>query len=228
MTSNNVTYKNKIYTNNGNKALCELIASGNSCILDIGCGNGANMEILIAKGHQVEGITISEAEFTICKNKELDVKILDITTDLHLLNAPYDSIILSHVLEHLVDPDLTLRQIKTILKPNGIIYAALPNVLYINQRIKFLFGKWRYTETGIMDRTHLRFFDHESARDLFLKAGYEIIHHTADGAVPQSVFRKLFPIFSKKVDVLGTRMFPGLFGFQHIIVAKISSNALTY
>ena len=62
--------------------------------------------------------------------------------------------------------------------------AAVPNVLHIEQRVKFLFGKFRYTDVGVLDRTHLRFFDHFSIDDLIRCSGYRIRLSQSKGWAP--------------------------------------------
>lgn len=38
----------------------------------------------------------------------------------------------------------------------------------------FLRGRWHYTDQGILDRTHLRFFDEQGARALFDNTGLTV------------------------------------------------------
>jgi len=52
--------------------------------------------------------------------------------------------------------------------------AFIPNVAHLKARLSLLFGSFRYTQTGLMDRTHLRFFDRRTVRELFTASGYSI------------------------------------------------------
>ena len=69
----------------------------------------------------------------------------------------FDVIIFSHVLEHLTDPWSVLKKSTELLKKNGVIIIALPNINNAKDRFKILFGNFEYTEEGVMDKTHLRF-----------------------------------------------------------------------
>jgi len=62
-------------------------------------------------------------------------------------------------LEHMAWPNVDLRRYCQLLKPNGKVYIALPNKMHFMQRWESVMGRFRYTEMGIMDRTHLCFFD---------------------------------------------------------------------
>ena len=88
------------------------------------------------------------------------------------------------------------------------------------QRGQFLLGRFRYTETGIMDRTHLRFFDFYSARHLLKIAGLEVVEHFGLGKFPMGPFREWLPGFSSKVDRLVSGRYPGLFAFHIIVVGR--------
>jgi hypothetical protein len=86
-----------------------------------------------------------------------------------------------------------------------IIIVALPNVLHWKQRLEFLKGHFKYTEGGLMDRTHFRFFDWQTAQDLLTQSGYQITQAEADGSFPLPVLRKLLPTPISQ----GIMMYPG-------------------
>ena len=86
----------------------------------------------------------------------------------------FDAIIMTELLEHLVNPWQIVNQIKTYLKPNGIIVASSPNVRHFSIIWKLINGSWNYQERGILDKTHLRFFTKSTFIDLFTQAGLEV------------------------------------------------------
>jgi hypothetical protein len=79
-------------------------------------------------------------------------------------------------------------------------------------------GRFRYTQGGIMDDTHLKFFDWITARRLVETAGYEVVGAVAEGGCPGSRFLPGF--LGGALDRLATTMRPGLFGVQFVIVAR--------
>jgi 2-polyprenyl-3-methyl-5-hydroxy-6-metoxy-1,4-benzoquinol methylase len=86
----------------------------------------------------------------------------------------FDVVTFGDVLEHLVDPMGVLMRVKDVLKPGGCVVASVPNVAHASIRLSLLKGQFNYTEMGLLDRTHLRFFTRESLADLFFQAGYEV------------------------------------------------------
>ncbi|MGH7895267.1 MAG: class I SAM-dependent methyltransferase [Candidatus Binatia bacterium] len=91
------------------------------------------------------------------------------------LGGPFDVVLFMHVLEHLVDPWGTLAAVRELLAPGGRVIALLPNVACWRVRKALFFGgTFEYEETGILDRTHLRFFTLASGRELLETSGWAV------------------------------------------------------
>ena len=68
-----------------------------------------------------------------------------------------------------------------------------------------------------MDKTHFRFFDWETARELLEQSGYKVLESQADGSFPLPIIRKFLPsIVSLRLDRTAVQKFPGMFGFQFV------------
>ena len=78
-------------------------------------------------------------------------------------------------------------------------------------RIKFLFGNFEYNETGLLDNTHIRFFNEKIAINVLNNAGFEIIKFDMTGLDS--------PIGTKFFQFIGTFR-PNLLAYQFLIVAK--------
>jgi 2-polyprenyl-3-methyl-5-hydroxy-6-metoxy-1,4-benzoquinol methylase len=88
----------------------------------------------------------------------------------------FDLVICNDVIEHMADVENFLERIKTKLKPEGNLMGSIPNVRFIENILRFLIQKdWRYTEWGILDKTHLRFFTEKSLKRLFQENGFGLI-----------------------------------------------------
>lgn len=93
-----------------------------------------------------------------------------------LPDEQFDCIAFNDVLEHLVDPWSVLRTTHKHLAPGGIVVASIPNVRFLPVVARLaLAGDFTYTDTGVMDRTHLRFFTRKTMVDLFESSGYKVI-----------------------------------------------------
>ncbi|MBC7881212.1 MAG: class I SAM-dependent methyltransferase [Anaerolineae bacterium] len=198
------------------------IPSGSKRLLDLGCGSGVLGEYLKQERNcQVVGVTYSEAE-TALAEKVLDAAL---KRDLNELDpaelGSFDCIVASHVLEHLYAPENLLRRLHQSLNPGGILIVALPNVLFWQQRFRFLQGQFRYTDGGLMDRTHFRFYDWQSAHQLLEESGYAILNAESSGFFPLPIVRKLLPAgLVESIDTAAARSVPGLFGYQFVFACR--------
>lgn len=171
----------------------------------------------------IEGITYSTEEKLLAE-KYLDrVLCVDINKELPVFNQTFDCIVFSHILEHTYFPDKILLYFVQYLSPDGIIIIALPNVLFFKQRIAFLRGRFKYSSTGgLMDVTHFRFFDWDTIDDLLNNSNLKRLSKFADGHFPLPIVCKLFPTIAHKIDLFFVKKFPGLFGFQFIVIAQLN------
>jgi 2-polyprenyl-3-methyl-5-hydroxy-6-metoxy-1,4-benzoquinol methylase len=191
-------------------------------LLDIGCGTGAlGQKIKEEMDCQVVGITHSDSEAALARECIDQVLVRDLNSSEPLDMDQFDCIVCSHVLEHLYQPDEILKRVRHLLSPEGTLIVALPNVLFWRQRLNFLRGNFRYTEGGLMDRTHYRFFDWVTAQELLTESGYSVIEAQADGTFPLS--RHLFRV-GQWLDRAALKALPGLFGFQFVFVCRPNGN----
>ena len=112
--------------------------------------------------------------------------------DLERFEFPYreefDYIVFADVLEHLCDPTAVLRHSLPSLKKSGKVTVSVPNVAHLVIRLSLLFGRFRYMDRGILDRTHLRFFTLSSLREMLQEASCDILEIAATPVPVQMVF----------------------------------------
>lgn len=174
-------------------------------VLDVGCASGYMAHRLSEKGCYVVGIEIDKASAEIASQYCRRVIVGDIEgiEKLPFQDGFFDVILLGDVLEHLKRPDLTLIKLRRYLASGGFIIASIPNVARIGVRLKLLFGKFDYEDSGILSKGHLRFFTLKAARKLFETTGYVIVHVDYTGLASRVKF------------------FPTLFAYQFIIIAQL-------
>jgi SAM-dependent methyltransferase len=148
-------------------------------VLDIGCGTGSLLLHLKSRGAKfTAGIEYVPAVAEQARLRQVadEVHCLDIESDeLPYGPARFDCIVMSHVLEHMRDPWLTLAKVLALLKPGGNFVGAIPNVRYYPVlRDLLLRGRFQYQPSGILDRTHLRFFTRDSIEGLLVDAGLRV------------------------------------------------------
>ena len=166
------------YQNTRPEMLAYLPANLTAC-LDVGCSNG-DFALSVKNKHpaaQVWGVEIFKEAGEQAAKKIDKVIIASAEQALsELPNQHFDCIFFNDSLEHFVDPYSYLAAIRQKLKPGGLVIASIPNIRHFKVLVDLLFrGEWRYTNDGVLDRTHLRFFTPKSMRRLFEEAGFTVL-----------------------------------------------------
>jgi SAM-dependent methyltransferase len=187
-------------------------------VLDVGCGDGSlGRAIKARQPAEVVGLTYSCAEAEAASAHLDRVEVADVNQFEPGGVGCFDCVVCSHVLEHLCWPDRFLVGARVLIGPAGRLVIALPNALAWRQRLAFLAGRFRYTDGGLMDRTHFRFFDWRTAQDLVRGTGYCIVSASGDGVFPLARF---LPVVGSAISRSAMRLAPGLFASQFVIVAE--------
>lgn len=165
------------YYGNLNEALLDAIPAEATLVLEIGCGTGA-----LGAAHKarrpdcrVYGIELHASSAAMAADR-LDMVICGAVEalDLAFLEGRVDCLVYGDVLEHLADPWTLLARHRALLTPRGRVVASIPNVQHWTLLTHLLRGQWTYSDHGILDDTHLRFFTHDSIVALFDRAGLTI------------------------------------------------------
>ncbi|MCH7492340.1 methyltransferase domain-containing protein [Patescibacteria group bacterium] len=145
-------------------------------VLDLGCNTGY-LGNYIKTGDWV-GIENDQSLIPELKNSGVYKEVLceDINNfDFGLFKKEsFDIIIMADILEHLFNPDSVMQRLKPLLKESGHMVISIPNIANFKIRLKLLFGFFTYTETGILDRTHVHFFEKHSVKKFIKKNGLVI------------------------------------------------------
>jgi 2-polyprenyl-3-methyl-5-hydroxy-6-metoxy-1,4-benzoquinol methylase len=204
-----------------NKPVFQQIPQHAKKILDIGCGSGILGQTIKQKINcEVFGITYSEDEANLASQCLDKVIVADINQLDPSILGEFDCIICSHILEHLYNPEKLLIELHNNLSKEGKLIVALPNVLFFKQRWEFIKGNFKYTDGGLMDKTHFRFYDWETAYQLLIQTNWIVTQRIADIHFPLPLIRKLVSPLEPSLNKLVSQKFPGLFGTQFILVAK--------
>lgn len=145
----------------------------NSKILDIGCSSG-NLGAALKqnkKGLYIVGIDMDEPDVKLASKNLDEAYVHNVEQDNLEKLGTFDVIIMADVIEHLLDPVSALKKIKKLLKPNGRLVFSIPNMANLTTRIELLRGRFEYKDFGLLDRTHLHFYDHKEVNRVFADAG---------------------------------------------------------
>jgi len=185
-------------------------------VLDIGCWTGVlGKAIAEHMDCPIDGIDRTIIKSDNCKKYYRKILNFDLNDlDNYPIKGKYQVIVLGDVLEHLMEPEKVLAILQKRMAPDGVIIASIPNISFILNRVTHLFGKWNYKESGILDRTHLRFFTMRTSKELFTNNGFTILKAYGISMVRNRFFFLRF--FSK--------IAPSIFAINSIIVAKNRNN----
>jgi len=136
-------------------------------ILDVGCGNGFFLKWLKEHGWETYGVEISEKACQVAQKNGLKVFNGELT-EAKYPSDYFDVVVMNQVLEHVYSPRNYFREIKRVLKPNGLLISCVPNFNCFESK---LFGRyWLALEVP----RHLNFFTAETLRKLAQTEGFQI------------------------------------------------------
>jgi 2-polyprenyl-3-methyl-5-hydroxy-6-metoxy-1,4-benzoquinol methylase len=154
----------------------EMIGAGKK-VLEIGPGSGHMTEALARQNCAVTCVEVNQDLTSIARSSCQKLIVADIEQlrpDVAFPGERFDVILFGDVLEHLKDPASLLRNLCGYLTPSGYIVVSLPNVAHASVRLALFNGEFNYTEEGLLDRTHLKFFTLDNIIALMAQAGFRI------------------------------------------------------
>jgi len=146
-------------------------------LLDVGCGSGAFGRLLRSRHPGMELWAI-EPDPVSARAAEggFDHVVQGEFPNSQIPNEKFDVVLCADVLEHMREPEKALVACKDAVALDGVLIASIPNVRNWRDVLWPLLrhGTWTYTEWGILDRTHLRFFTRSSMYSFFVDNGWSV------------------------------------------------------
>jgi SAM-dependent methyltransferase len=193
------------------------LLEGSDRVLDVGCSTGYLAGRLHARGATVVGLELDERAAAEARQFCEAVHVGDVETmDLPVEPGSFDAIVCGDFIEHLRDPQTFLERIRPLLRDDGRLVLSTPNIANWAMRLGLLFGRFRYTEWGILDRTHTHFFTRKTLQECLAAAGYRV--SVFDFTVPVPVLST--PRVEAVAHWVG-RLRPSLFAYQFVVAATV-------
>lgn len=157
--------------------VARLPADGGAAVLEIGCGSGATGALALARGKAGRYVGIEVCEGAAARAREVlsQVVVGDVERiELPWQPATFDAVILSEVLEHLIEPWAVLEKLHRVVRPGAMVLASSPNVAHWQVLRELAHGRFELADRGVFDRTHLRWFTPDSFAAMFERSGYRV------------------------------------------------------
>lgn len=194
-----------------------------SSVLDIGTASGMVGRACSRKGFSLYGLEPNP----VCARQarpyydKFSCTSLENANDVFL--SGHDMVVCADVLEHLVDPTFALLRLVSLQLSGARFIISVPNIANMWVRLNLLAGRFDYTERGILDRTHLRFFTRYSFLKLIKTAGLEVVNFEVT-PIPLNLVSPVFENtaagrFLHRSLAWLSNAFPTLLGYQFVAEA---------
>ena len=226
--SEEVKYKNKVDKFSSHSIMIRKInemAPLSQNILDLGCFTGELLNRV--RINQDASNNYFGADLENCLRKDFNfikLYLLDFNNT-NLSNVfdknKFDIVILGDILEHLVNPWRALNSVEQITHESSKILISMPNSGHWYFRLKVLLGKIEYTNNGLFDKTHLRFFTRKSSEELIKGSNFKVVSTNYSSIPWENIFKsgivsKVLSIFERFLIFLR----PQLFAYQFIFLVE--------
>ena len=187
-------------------------------ILDIGCATGKTLKE-IGKQRPKANLYGVELDKKLAKKagKYGEIFAGPIEDFLKQNKVKFDYVLAGDVIEHLLEPWITLREIKKIIKPEGWLLASIPNVQNIMVVLNLLNGRWPYPSNDIINKWHLRFFTLYEIEEMLRITGFKEYSFGANMLGITDGVKKIIKKIKKIVALPGYQHFEA---YQFIIKAR--------
>ena len=162
-----------------NQQLFDLIPDTLESIIEIGSGSGVLAQAIKHRTPATQYIGVElDPEYTKLSSRYCDLVLTDNiekpSEELIKHIQSSSAIVFSDVLEHLYNPWQTLKFLRTEISKDSAIYASIPNIQHWSIIFGLISGNFNYTDSGLLDRTHIRFFTKNTIISMFHDCGFEV------------------------------------------------------
>ncbi len=183
--------------------------------LDVGCGDSVNLRILNEYGWDTYGIEIDPRAVAAARAENLNVTCS--TLENYATEKKFDAIRLWHVLEHLPNPNESMRKLNSLLSEDGTIYMAIPNVRSLNA---YIFGKYWI---GYDVPRHLINYSLDSLKLLLKNNGFKMLEykHSSTAGLVCSISNFINSLTKKKKFRLANNLFLVVFAYPYDLITDL-------
>ena len=185
---------------------------GNKTVLDIGSFDGTISRKIENNGNRVFAVDVSLAALKNAKKKISNVVQVSPSSEYPFRDKTFDIIFFGEVLEHIMDTDSILAELRRMLKDDGYLIVTTPNVASLSRRLMLLMGISPFLEFSLDPQRsvpgigHIRYFTKGTLWELLKANGFKVVDFTSDvvnfykgGNVCSVLIARLFPTLGKSL-----------------------------
>ncbi len=185
--------------NGRSKKIIQLLDGFEGRLLDVGCGDATiTLQLKQALGCEIEAVELIEENVKRAAEKGFSVKKVDLNLEkLPFKSNSFDCVFSGEVLEHVIDSDGLLLDMKRVLKKDGVLILTVPNVANWYNRLIMLFGYLpHYIESGSrksygtpfgLINGHVKAFTKRSLAEMIKTNGFKIEFLGGTGYTPATI-----------------------------------------
>lgn len=191
-----------------NQELLDVIPWGSSKLIEVGCSSGALAREFkkISPSCHYFGIEIDPGYAKLADrycNETLVMDIEDADEAFWNKHVDRDCWIFGDCLEHLRDPWSILRKVRQAMPPGASIAACIPNAQHWSLQARLSIGDLRYEESGLLDKTHLRFFTRQTILEMFSDTGFIVTECVPRIIFPEPARDQFIPVIEQLAKLAG-------------------------
>lgn len=133
-------------------------------LLDMPCGDGILTAYLSEQFDEVTGVDASESHLRSARERLPEADLYHGLIEEVELPGHYDTVTMLNILEHVIDPVLTLRKAASFVAPDGVLIAHVPNSQAVNRHIAVRMGT--LTDCGELSPFDIDVAGHRRSYDL--------------------------------------------------------------
>jgi len=148
-------------------------------LLDIGCGDGILYYFISGRVKEIYGLDNDTNALKISEKKYNEIKYFNLNDQFFpYSDKTFDCVTCLDVVEHILDPNLLIRNISKVLTNNGVLIISTPNIRFTDHLIKLIFNG-SFPKTSVdksqYDGGHIHFFTYKDLRSLLEKNNLKVI-----------------------------------------------------
>jgi len=151
-------------------------------LLDVGCSDGEWAVLWRSRGWKVAGIDIDRDHVAVARDAGIDARFCDLNHHpLPFGDAEFDLIFAGEVIEHLVDTDAFLLEVRRCTMPGGHLLLTTPNLASFENRVRLLLGIYpRWLNYNLAGSGHVRGYTPRVLKRQLAAHGFRVMRHTGN------------------------------------------------